>query len=313
MIVFNEFIDYRFLYLTIELTGDEGTPLNESLLAHESWFRLSPFFGTFALMALWEVMAPRRALEVAKGIRWANNLTLVVLNTFLLRIIFPTTAVGLALHVAEHDEGLLNQMNLPGFARFAIGMVALDLAIYLQHILFHAVPALWRLHRVHHADLDFDVTTGARFHPLEIVLSMLIKFAAIIVLGPPAVAVLAFEILLNATALFNHSNVRLPVRLDDVLRRLIVTPDMHRVHHSIVPDETNHNFGFNLSVWDRLLGTYRGQPAGGHVTMTIGIPDYRSPHQINRLDGMLLMPFVGAVTESTNKHRPGNTPTTFSS
>lgn len=247
-------------------------------------------------MALWEVMAPRRALRVQKGMRWANNLALVFLNTFLLRVAFPTAAVGLALQVAQHDWGLLNRFELPETLRVLLGVVALDFAIYLQHVLFHAVPALWRLHRMHHADLDFDVTTGARFHPIEIVLSMLIKLSVVAALGPPAVAVLIFEVLLNATAMFNHSNVRMPLNVDRVLRGLLVTPDMHRVHHSVDPTETNSNFGFSFSLWDRLLGTYRSQPREGHEAMALGISGFRDPRQVNRLDGMLVLPFVGAVT-----------------
>lgn len=265
-----------------------------TLLTSEPLLRISAFVGVFALMALWEVVAPRRAPRAAKGLRWANNVGMVAFNSLLLRIIFPTTATGLALLVAQHQWGLLNRLALPDFVRLILGVVALDLVIYFQHILFHAVPALWRLHRMHHADLDFDVTTGARFHPLEIVLSMLIKFSAITLLGPSALAVLIFEILLNTTAMFNHANVRLPWRIDAVLRWIIVTPDMHRVHHSINPDETNRNFGFNLSLWDRLLGTYRHHPAMGHTAMTIGIPEYRDPRQVNRIGGMLLMPFRAA-------------------
>lgn len=248
-------------------------------------------------MALWEVLAPRRASSVSKGLRWTNNLALVFLNTLLVRVLFPTAAVGLALRGAQHEWGMLNQVNLPEGLHIFVGLVALDLAIYLQHVMFHAVPALWRLHRMHHADLDFDVTTGARFHPLEILLSMLIKFSVIAALGPPAIAVLIFEVVLSTTAVFNHSNVRIALTIDRVLRWFIVTPDMHRIHHSVDPNETNSNFGFNLSVWDRLLGTYRRQPDAGHAAMTIGIAEYRDSKQVSRLDGMLLLPFVGAVTD----------------
>lgn len=270
--------------------------MNELLPPHESLIRLSAFLGVFGLMAMWEVVAPRRALSVAKGTRWANNLGLVFLNTLMLRVAFPTAAVGLALHASQHNWGVLNHFALPESLRFFVGVIALDLAIYLQHVVFHAVPALWRLHRMHHADLDVDVTTGARFHPIEIFLSILIKFSAIAVLGPPAMAVLIFEVLLNSIAMFNHSNVHLPLPIDRVLRWFVVTPDMHRVHHSVAAGETNSNFGFNLSLWDRLLGTYKDQPSAGHTAMTIGIADYRDPRQTNRLDGMLLLPFVGART-----------------
>jgi sterol desaturase/sphingolipid hydroxylase (fatty acid hydroxylase superfamily) len=192
--------------------------------------------------------------------------------------------------------GLLAIYPLPPLLALVLAVVALDLAIWVQHVLVHAVPVLWRLHRVHHADLDYDLTTGARFHPLEILLSMLIKFAAILVLGPPVAAVVLFEVLLNATAMFNHANVRLPLGLDRRLRWVLVTPDMHRVHHSVEDDETNSNFGFNLSIWDRLFGTYLDQPRAGHECMTIGIRDRRDPLEVDRLPGMLALPFRGAVT-----------------
>lgn len=267
--------------------------MTEALLAHEPAIRLTAFLGIFAVMAGWEIIAPRRALTVSKGLRWRNNLGLVILNTVVLRLLFPTAAVGWAASNAALGMGLLPQTNMPETLRVIIAVVVLDGAIYLQHVMFHAVPALWRLHRVHHADLDFDVTTGARFHPLEIVLSMLIKFAVIMVLGPPAVAVLVFEVLLNATAMFNHSNICLPGAIDNALRYLLVTPDMHRIHHSIETDEANSNFGFNLSLWDRLLGTYRVTPAASHETMTIGLQGYREIQQVERLPGVLALPFVG--------------------
>jgi sterol desaturase/sphingolipid hydroxylase (fatty acid hydroxylase superfamily) len=265
--------------------------------AHEPLIRLGAFFGVFALMAAWEVLAPRRALTVSRTVRWANNLGLVALNTVLLRLVFPTAAVGTALLAEAQGWGLLNRLELPPSVVVPLAVVALDFAIYLQHVMFHAVPALWRLHRVHHADLDFDLTTGARFHPIEIGLSMLIKLAVVVLLGAPALAVLLFEVLLNATAMFNHANVRLPEALDRILRWFVVTPDMHRVHHSVEDDETNSNFGFNLPWWDRLLGTYRAQPRGGHQGMTIGIRTYRDPKLCAWLPGMLVLPFIGKVSE----------------
>ncbi len=266
----------------------------QTLIEHEAALRLGAFFGVLALMALWELAAPRRALKTSKAARWGANLGIVVLNSVVVRLLFPAAAVGMALFAQAHGWGLLNAYAVLPWAAIAASVVALDLAIYLQHVLFHAVPALWRLHRMHHADLDFDVTTGARFHPLEIVLSMLIKFAAIAVLGAPAVAVLVFEILLNALSMFNHGNVRIPARLDRALRRLVVTPDMHRVHHSIERDETDSNFGFNLSLWDRLFGTYRAEPRAGHEAMTIGIREFRDPQDCARLGGMLAIPFRSA-------------------
>jgi sterol desaturase/sphingolipid hydroxylase (fatty acid hydroxylase superfamily) len=282
------------------------TDFGQTLLAHETALRLAAFFGVLALMAAWELAAPRRVLAASKSARWTANLGVVVLDTIIVRLLFPTAAVGLALYAEAHGWGLFNAYPVPAWAALAASVVALDLAIYLQHVLFHAVPALWRLHRMHHADLDFDVTTGARFHPLEIVLSMLIKFAAISALGAPAAAVLVFEILLNATSMFNHGNVRIPGRLDRVLRKLVVTPDMHRVHHSIEREETDSNFGFNLSLWDRLFGTYRAQPRAGHEAMTIGIREFRDPEDCARLGGMLAIPFRGAQNTSPISLEPGH-------
>lgn len=265
--------------------------------AHEVPIRLGFFFGIFALMAIWELAAPRRRLTQPKAVRWINNVGLVFFNSFLARLVFPTAAVGMALFAREHGWGLLNYFQVP-YALAVIGaVIALDFFIWLQHVMVHAVPVLWRLHRVHHADLDYDVTTGARFHPIEILLSMLIKFAVIAVMGPPVLAVILFEIVLNATAMFNHSNVRIPAGVDRALRMFVVTPDMHRVHHSVEDDETNSNFGFNLPWWDRLFGTYRDQPRGGHETMTIGIRTFREGKWCSWLTGMLAMPFVGKISD----------------
>jgi sterol desaturase/sphingolipid hydroxylase (fatty acid hydroxylase superfamily) len=260
------------------------------LLSNEPYIRLAAFVGIFAAMAAWEIGAPRREQTLGRATRWPGNIGVVVLDTVLVRLVFPTTAVGLALVAEAQGWGLLHAISLPAWAGVLLGVVALDLAIYLQHVLFHAVPVLWRLHRMHHADQEIDVTTGARFHPIEILLSMAIKLGVIAALGTPAVAVLVFEVLLNATSMFNHSNVRMPADFDRVLRWLVVTPDMHRVHHSIVVRETNSNFGFNLPWWDRLFGTYRDQPAAGHEAMTIGIEPFRDPAE-QRLDRMLTQPF----------------------
>ena len=271
--------------------------MRDLILAHEAAIRLSFFFGILAAMAVWEVVAPRRPTSLGRRARWPSNLGVVVLNTVLVRLLLPTTAAALAMAGEHAGWGVLHQIALPAWLALVVGVVALDLVVYLQHVMVHAVPVLWRLHRVHHADLHFDVTTGARFHPIEILLSMLIKFAAIGVIGPSPEAVLVFEVLLNATAMFNHGNVRLPERLDRVLRLLVVTPDMHRVHHSIEDDETNSNFGFNLPWWDRLFGTYRDQPRGGHDGMTVGIRGFRDSQRVSRLPGMLALPFVGMVTD----------------
>jgi sterol desaturase/sphingolipid hydroxylase (fatty acid hydroxylase superfamily) len=281
--------------------------LDNLILEHEAAIRLGFFFGVFALMALWELRSPRRTLSVSKAQRWGNNLGLVVLNSILLRLLFPAAAVGMAAIADARGWGLLHVLEPPLWLSVLVAVVVLDFVIWLQHVMFHAVPALWRLHRVHHADLDYDLTTGARFHPIEILLSMVIKFAAIMVLGPPVVAVILFEVILNGMAMFNHGNVGLPAGLDRALRWLVVTPDMHRVHHSVEDDETNSNFGFNLSWWDRLLGTYREQPREGHSGMTIGIRGYRDPREVDRLAGMLLLPFRGEVTDyAINRRRWGD-------
>ncbi len=276
------------------LNKPRKTAMEETILASEPTIRLSFFLGVFAVMALWEVIAPRRKRSVTRLIRWPNNLGIVFLNTAILRVLIPTAAVGLALLATENGWGLLNQFELPVWVAFVVAVLVLDLAIYLQHVMFHAVPVLWRLHRMHHADLDFDVTTGARFHPIEIILSMIIKLAVIAALGPSAVAVLVFEVVLNAAAMFNHGNVRIPVGLDRFLRLLVVTPDMHRVHHSVIPNEANSNYGFNVPWWDRLLGTYRAQPADGHEHMTIGIKQFHKPREL-WIDRMLLQPLRGKV------------------
>jgi len=269
--------------------------MSEFLLANESTVRLSFFLGVLAVMALWEVAAPRRRRDIPRLLRWSNNLGVVVLDTICVRLVFPVVAVGMALVAERHGWGLFNIVATPAWLAFTSSVLVLDLAIYLQHVMFHAVPALWRLHRMHHADLEFDVTTGLRFHPGEILLSMGIKLAVVVVLGPPAAAVLVFEVLLNATSMFNHSNVRLPAGLDRMLRLIVVTPDMHRVHHSIHPSETNSNFGFNLPWWDRLLGTYRPQPREGHEEMTIGIEQFRTRRDL-WLDRMLIQPALGPAS-----------------
>jgi sterol desaturase/sphingolipid hydroxylase (fatty acid hydroxylase superfamily) len=267
------------------------------LMAHEPVVRMGFFFGVLAVIALWELVAPRRALTVSKAVRWASNLGMVFFNSFLLRLVFPTAAVGMAAFAAGHGWGAFNYFQTPAWLAVVASVVVMDFIIYLQHVMVHAVPAFWRLHRMHHADLDYDVTTGARFHPLEIFLSMLIKFATIIVLGPPIVAVVIFEVVLNATAMFNHGNIRLPLGLDRWLRWLMVTPDMHRVHHSVEDDEANSNFGFNLPWWDRLFGTYRDQPRAGHEGMTLGIHKYREPRQVAWFTGMLTLPFKGKISD----------------
>lgn len=257
--------------------------------------RLGFFFGVFAIMAVWETVAPRRNPAIRRSSRWPSNIALVFINSVVIRLLFPAAATGVAIFAQTQGWGLFNYISTPESIAILLSVVILDFFIWLQHVMVHAVPLLWRLHRVHHADLEFDVTTGSRFHTLEIILSMLIKFAVILLLGPPVVAIIIFEVILNATAMFNHSNVRLPHGADQLLRLLIVTPDMHRVHHSIHDDETNSNFGFNLTLWDRLFGTYRQQPRDGHETMKIGIKTFRDLKRCAYLPGMLSIPFIGKV------------------
>jgi sterol desaturase/sphingolipid hydroxylase (fatty acid hydroxylase superfamily) len=261
-------------------------------IPHEPIIRLGFFGGVLLLMTLWEFLAPRRRLTVGRPVRWFSNLGLVAIDTLTARFLVPLGAVGMALLASERGWGLLNNLSLPGWLAVVLAVVALDLIIYLQHVMFHAVPLFWRLHMVHHADLDFDATTGVRFHPLEILVSLVIKLAAVTLLGASALAVLLFEVLLNATSVFSHGNVRLPGWLDRLLRLLVVTPEMHRVHHSVVPRETNSNFGFNLPWWDYLFGTYRPQPAEGHEGMTIGLEHLRDERKADRLHWMLALPFV---------------------
>ena len=259
------------------------------ILDHEPALRLGAFLGVMLAMMVWELVAPKRRLEIPRLLRWSNNFALIALDTVVLRLAFPLLAVGMAQVAQVRGWGLLNLADWPAWLEFAIALLLLDFAIYGQHVLFHKLPIFWRFHRMHHADLDFDVTTGIRFHPFEIAVSMAIKLALVLMIGPSAFAVVVFEVVLNATSLFNHGNVSLG-RFDALVRRLIVTPDMHRVHHSAIREEHDSNFGFNLSLWDRLCGTYRAQPAAGHEGMTIGLDRFRSPREL-WLDRLLLQPF----------------------
>jgi sterol desaturase/sphingolipid hydroxylase (fatty acid hydroxylase superfamily) len=263
----------------------------------ELTIRLSSFGIVLAAMWTWEWLAPRRTPLCREPLRRLNNLGLVVINSVLARLVVPLSAVAAAETASARSWGLLAWTTWPPWLEFIAAVALLDLALYLQHVLFHAVPALWQLHMVHHADLDFDATTGLRFHTLEILLSMLIKVGVVAALGPSPWAVLIFEVILNATSIFNHSNVRLPFSIDRLLRLVVVTPDMHRVHHSVIRRETNSNFGFNLPWWDRLLGTYRDQPQAGHEQMTIGLEPLRDERETERLPRMLALPFVRRPTE----------------
>jgi len=274
----------------------ECSKVRGAIVSYEVVIRLGFFFGVFALIAIWEVLAPRRSLTTSKTVRWLSNLGITFLNPVVVRLVSPIMPVGVALLAQKSGWGLLNNFALPYWLPVVIGVAVLDLVIYLQHVMFHTVPVLWRLHMMHHADLDFDVTTGLRFHPIEMILSMGIKLSVVVVIGAPALAVLIFEILLNTTSMFNHGNIRLPSSIDRKLRLLVVTPDMHRVHHSVTIRETNSNFGFNLPWWDRLLGTYRDQPAAGHEGMTIGLAQFRDPKRLTFL-WMLALPFIGKPGE----------------
>ncbi len=258
----------------------------------ESILRLSFFFGILFVMFVWEFLSPRRkSKQVFNVKRKLNNLVLVVFNTIVLKIIFATAAVGVAVWCQDYKVGLLYAFDIPMWLAIVVAFLVLDFGIYLQHVLFHYLPILWKLHRVHHADMEYDVTTGLRFHPIEIILSMLIKFGVIVFLGAPVLAVIIFEIVLNATSMFNHGNVNLSPKIDRFLRYIVVTPDMHRVHHSVLPKETNSNFGFNLPIWDRIFQTYIKQPKSAHENMDIGVNEYRNPKQTQTLLGMLSMPF----------------------
>lgn len=265
--------------------------MSNFVLAHEGVVRFSFFLGILILMAFWERLSPRRPLNTSKALRWYSNLGLVIIDTLALRLLLPFQAVGMALFVQNRGWGLLNNISLPHWLAILIGILGLDFIIYLQHAMFHFIPLFWRLHRVHHTDLDFDVTTGVRFHPVEILLSMGIKMVAVVILGPSPVAVILFEVILNATSMFNHGNVRLPSPIDQILRFFVVTPEMHRVHHSVLIKEFNSNFGFNFPWWDRIFGTYRAQPEKGHEAMTIGLSQFREPKSIT-LPWLLILPFT---------------------
>jgi sterol desaturase/sphingolipid hydroxylase (fatty acid hydroxylase superfamily) len=261
------------------------------VLDNDTQARLIAFLLAILLVACWEILAPRRSLSISKSVRWLNNWLISALNTALLSLIFPLLAVGVAIVAAEKQWGLFNLVDLPAVVTIPLFIILFDLAIYWQHRIYHLVPWLWRLHRMHHADPDFDVSTGIRFHPLSIILWMLIKLLLVLLLGAPPVAVLLAEIILNVTAMFNHGNIYIPPRIDAVLRLFLVTPDMHRVHHSVVPQETNTNFGFNFPWWDRLFKTYRAQPDKGHENMEIGIRGFQDA-RAQYLHRLLAHPFT---------------------
>jgi sterol desaturase/sphingolipid hydroxylase (fatty acid hydroxylase superfamily) len=271
--------------------------MNSFMIENEVSIRLGFFFSIFMIVAIWEVLAPKRSLSVSKVQRWYSNLSIVVINSLVVRWIFPFLAVGLAIEAQKRGWGLFNNIEIGWGLHLILSILVLDFVIYLQHAMFHFIPLLWRLHRMHHTDLDYDVTTGSRFHPIEIVLSMVVKLAAVAALGPLPVAVIIFETLLNGAAMFNHGNIKIPGKLDRFIRWFIVTPDMHRVHHSVIRSETDSNFGFNVPWWDRLFGTYQDQPRAGHAQMTIGIELFRNPKYLH-LHWLMMIPFVNAKPET---------------
>ena len=265
---------------------------NTWLLENEIPIRLSFFVGVFGLIGVWEIFFPRRTLDLHKYQRWLSNLGLAFLNNLLLRLLIPFTAVSVGIFAQNNGLGILGFFELPKIASVFFFFLLMDFIIYLQHKLFHIVPILWRVHRAHHADIEFDVSTGIRFHPLEIGLSMLIKTISIILMGPPVVAIIIFEVVLNATSMFNHSNIRIPKNTDCVLRFLVVTPDMHRVHHSTSTPFTMANYGFNLPWWDYLFGSYIAEPPKPHSEMDIGLKDFRELKNTNAIISILRMPFL---------------------
>jgi len=271
---------------------------------NELLIRLGVFFGILVVMFLWELIAPRRPLTTSKITRWFSNLGLVLIDSIVVRLVFPTALAGITLLVQQRGWGLFNQFELPYLLKIIFSVLILDFVIYLQHIMFHSVPLFWRLHMVHHTDMDIDVTTGVRFHPVEIILSMGIKMIVVILIGAPLAAVLIFEIILNGTSMFNHGNVRYSQNIDSILRLLVVTPEMHRVHHSTIRWETNSNLGFNFPWWDRLFGTYRGQPAKGHLEMTIGLEPYKEPKKLT-LPWLIVLPFIGKLGKYPMTRSPG--------
>jgi sterol desaturase/sphingolipid hydroxylase (fatty acid hydroxylase superfamily) len=263
-------------------------------MMNESAVRIGVFFTMLVVMAVWEAIAPRRRLVASKPARWISNIALLAINSLIVRLGFAAGLAGIALEAQRREWGLLNVVELPGWLEVALAVILLDLAIYLQHVLFHAVPLLWRLHLVHHADPDFDVTTGVRFHTLEIIVSLGIKVATIVLIGASPLAVVIFEAVLNATSMFSHSNVKMPFAIDQGLRWIVVTPDMHRVHHSMIPSETNSNFGFNVPWWDYVFRTYKAQPALGHEQMRIGLPQI-PPERAVWLPWIIGLPFLRRV------------------
>ena len=269
--------------------------MKEFFFEYESYIRLGSFLGIFVLLTIWEISSPKRKLLQLRRFRWFGNIGLIVISSVLIRFIIPTAAVGVALHVAQHQVGFLSHIDIPFIIKFFIAFILLDLSVYFQHVMFHALPMFWRFHRVHHSDLDCDITTGVRFHPFEMLLSILYKFLVIISIGAPVITVVIFEVVLNAASMFTHSNIKIPQSIERLLRLIVVTPDMHRIHHSINENETNSNFGFFISIWDRLFGTYIKDPQQGHENMQIGLEGFREPKWQN-LRWLIYLPFVSKIS-----------------
>jgi sterol desaturase/sphingolipid hydroxylase (fatty acid hydroxylase superfamily) len=278
--------------------------MNLPVAKNELWIRLGFFFGILVIMYLWELIAPRRPLTTSKSARWFSNLGLVLIDSVIVRLAFPAGLAGVAFLAQQRGWGLLNPFELSTLLKIVFSVLILDLAIYLQHVMFHSTPLLWRLHMVHHSDMDIDVTTGVRFHPIEILLSMGIKMVVVVLIGAPPASVLIFEIILNGTSMFNHGNVRYPQPIDPFLRLIVVTPEMHRVHHSTIRWETNSNLGFSFPWWDRLFGTYRNQPAKGHLDMIIGLDQYKEPQKLTFL-WLIALPFIGKLGKYPMTRSPG--------
>lgn len=273
--------------------------MSDALLAYEPALRTGIFLLVLSAMLVWEVLAARRLERIPRSSRWPGNFAAVVLGAITVRVVFPLTAAGLALMASDRGWGFLNQAEIPLYIAIPLSVLVLDIAVYFQHRMFHALPWLWRLHRMHHADLEFDASTGLRFHPIEVLLSMALKMLIVLLIGAPALAVLVFETLLSTTSLFNHGNVRLSHKLDQWLRFILVTPDMHRVHHSIIKRETDSNFGFCISWWDRWFRTYIDQPEKGHLDMKIGIENFRTENDLG-LGQMLIQPFLNSDKDCRN-------------
>ncbi len=265
--------------------------MSDFIIQNQTVIRLTFFLSILLIVGVWELQKPRLILKNSKLIRWVSNLGIVFLNSVLLKIIFPLTATGLAIYAETKGWGVFNIVSIDPTLKVILSILMLDMVIYFQHVMFHAVPLFWQLHQMHHVDLDYDVTTGSRFHPIEIILSMGVKFTFIVLLGVPALAVILFEIILNGAAMFNHGNIYIPPQIDKYLRLFIVTPDMHRIHHSVVVKETHSNFGFNVPWWDRLFGTYIAEPEAGRTQIEIGTPKFRDAKYLG-LHWMLILPFI---------------------